>query len=138
MWLVFAGVTLLLVALIVAIAMGSEISTATSALILLACGVISAALVVVSSRSPADRAGSEAGQSTRTTGDWGAGQVSNWVFLADTYAEREEFEYAEKLYRRAAEAGHTRAMSSLGEVLYEMGRDDEAEYFRQRAREAGA
>ncbi|PSL05411.1 hypothetical protein CLV30_104281 [Haloactinopolyspora alba] len=138
MWVVLGGVIVLLAALIVAITIGVEISTGASAGILAACGVISVALIVSSSRLSSNRqAGTD--QSARSSGDPAvSGNVSNWVFLADAYVAREEFESAERLYRRAVEAGHVAALARLGEVLYELGRDDEAEYYRRRAREAGA
>lgn len=136
---VLAGVVLLLAALIVAIAMDVQISTRTSAAILVACGVISVALILTSSRLGGQRRGTDQPVEEPVPGTGPpAGNVSNWMFLADAYMEREEFESAEKLYRRAADAGHVPAMVRLGEVLYEMGRDDEAEHYRQRAREAEA
>ncbi|TDC51454.1 hypothetical protein E1212_11725 [Jiangella ureilytica] len=139
MWIVLAGVVLLLAALIVAIAMDVQISTAASAAILAACGVISAALIISSSRLPVRRAVGPA-QSAHDSGqvtDPSAGNISNWMFLADAYVERREYESAERFYRRAADAGHGPAMARLGEVLYELGRDDEAAYYRDRAREIG-
>lgn len=142
MWIVLAGVVLLLAALIVAIAMDVEISTATSATILAVCGVVSAALVV-GSRALAQQAvvgtvvGTDQSADAAQVSDPSAGNISNWMFLADAYVERQEYESAERFYRRAADAGHTPAMGRLGEVLYELGRDDEAAYYRDRAREHG-
>lgn len=137
MWLVFAGVIVLLIMLIAAIASGVQISTGTSAAILAACGVISVALILSSSRTASGQARG-ADQIQDFSGTDAAGNVANWIFLADAYVEREEFESAEALYRRAADAGHVGAMNNLSEVLYELGRDDEAEYYRRRARDAGA
>ncbi|WP_116949112.1 tetratricopeptide repeat protein [Jiangella endophytica] len=138
MWFVLAGVVLLLAALIVAIAMDVEISTAASATILAVCGVVSAALVV-GSRALAQQpivGTDQSGDSAQVT-DPSAGNISNWMFLADAYVERQEYESAERFYRRASDAGHTPAMARLGEVLYELGRDDEAAYYRDKAREFG-
>lgn len=141
MWIVLAGVVLLLAALIVAIALDMQISTGASAAILVACGVISAALIVSSSRLAAQRrvevaAAAESAQVTdpSTASD---GNISNWMFLADAYVGREEYEPAERFYRRAADAGHGPAVARLGEVLYELGRDDEAAFYRRKARELG-
>lgn len=135
MWIVLAGVVLLLAALIVAIARGVEISAAASAGILVACGLISVTLIVSSSRMITDRGGTDRVQDFSGEGS-AAGNVANWIVLADAHADRQEFEAAEKLYRRAAEAGHVGAMARLSEVLYELGRDEEAEYYRTQAREA--
>lgn len=138
MWIVLAGVVLLLAALIVAIAMDVQISTGASAAILVACGVISAGLIISSSRLPVKRSvGSDQSPDHGQVTDPSAGNISNWMFLADAYVERREYDSAERFYRRAADAGHGPAMSRLGEVLYELGRDDEAAYYRERARELG-
>lgn len=138
MWTVLAGVVLLLAALIVAIAMDVEISTASSATILAVCGLISAALVV-GSRALAQQpvVGTDQPVDSTQVTDPSAGNISNWMFLADAYMERQEFESAERFYRRAADAGHAPAIGRLGEVLYELGRDGEAAYYRDRARELG-
>ncbi|PZF82803.1 hypothetical protein [Jiangella anatolica] len=137
MWLVLAGVVALLAALIVAIARDVQISTAASATILAACGVISGALVVGSRALAQQQAAAEQPVQSDQVSDPSAGTISNWMFLADAYVEREEFESAERFYRRAADAGHGPAMARLGDVLYELGRDDEAAYYRERAREHG-
>ncbi|TDE00512.1 sel1 repeat family protein [Jiangella asiatica] len=138
MWFVLAGVVLLLAALIVAIAMDVQISTRTSAVILAACGVISVALIVGSSRLTGPRRnGTDQSASGGDAGGPAAGTISNWMFLADAYVERGEFEAAEKLYRRAADAGHGPAMTRLGEVLYELGNDEEAAHYRRLAAESG-
>ncbi|MBB5787590.1 tetratricopeptide repeat protein [Jiangella mangrovi] len=138
MWIVLGGVVLLLAALIVAIAMDVQISTGASAAILAACGVISAGLIISSSRLPVKRAvGPDQPAESGQVSDPSAGNISNWMFLADSYVERREYESAERFYRRAADAGHGPAMARLGEVLYELGRDDEAAHYRDRARELG-
>lgn len=137
MWFVLAGVVVLLAALIVAIAMDVQISTATSATILAACGVISAALVVGSRALAQQPVGTDQTADSGRVTDPSAGNISNWMFLADAYAERRELEAAERFYRRAADAGHAPAIARLGEVLYELGRDDEAAYYRDKARELG-
>jgi TPR repeat protein len=137
MWIVLAGVVVLLATLIVAIAMDVQISTAASATILAACGVISAALVVGSRALAQQQVGTDQQIESGPVTDPSAGNLSNWMFLADSYVERGEFESAERFYRRAADAGHGPAMARLGEVLYELGRDDEAAYYRDRARELG-
>ncbi|TDD70471.1 hypothetical protein E1262_09545 [Jiangella aurantiaca] len=137
MWIVLAGVVALLAALIVAIAMDIQISTATSATILAACGVISAALVVGSRALAQQPVRTDQAADSGQVTDPSAGNISNWMFLADAYVERREFESAERFYRRAADAGHVPAMARLGEVLYELGRDDEAAYYRDKARELG-
>jgi TPR repeat protein len=136
MWFVLAGVVVLLAVLIVAIAMDVQISTGASAAILVACGVVSAALIVSSSRLAAQRgAGADQSAESGQVNDPSAGNISNWMFLADRYVARQEYESAERFYRRAADAGHAPAMARLGEVLYELGRDDEAAYYREKARE---
>ena len=136
MWLVLAGVIVLLIALIVAIARGVEISTFTSAGILAACGVIAVALIVTSSRpTTSARSGTDQIESHEGGGTV-PGQVANWMLLADACVQREEFAAAEQLYRRAVENGHVAALSRLSEVLYELGRDDEAAYYRRKAHEA--
>lgn len=138
MSLALAIVVVLLAALIVAIVLDVKVSIQTSAIILVACGAVSVVLILSSSRLTADRNRGINRQSTPSgVVSTDTGQISNWIFLADAYVERAEFESAEKLYRRAANAGHVGAMARLGEVLYELGRDDEAEYYRRRAREAG-
>ncbi|SDT71330.1 hypothetical protein [Jiangella sp. DSM 45060] len=138
MWFVLAGVVVLLAALIVAIAMDVEISTAASATILAVCGVVSAALVV-GSRALAQQpvVGTDQTVDSAQVNDPSAGNISNWMFLADSYVERQEFDSAERFYRRAADAGHGPAMARLSEVLYELGRDDEAAYYREKGREVG-
>lgn len=138
MWLVLAGVVMLLGALIVAIAMDVTISTQTSVAILAVCGVISLALILTGSRRPAGGV-AKVNQPDESAGLVGAdaGTVSNWIFLADAYVERQEFTSAEKLYRRAVEAGHRVAAASLSEVLYELGKDQEADYYKRLAAEAG-
>ncbi|WP_026874346.1 hypothetical protein [Jiangella gansuensis] len=138
MWFVLAGVVVLLAALIVAIAMDVEISTRASAGILAACGVVSVALILSSSKLAAPRRnGTHRYAPTGDADGPAAGTISNWMFLADAYVERGEFAAAEKLYRRAAEAGHSPALARLGEVLYELGRDEEATYYRNLARDIG-
>lgn len=138
MWFVLAGVIVLLIVLIVAIAMGAEISTFTSAGILAACGVIAVALIVTSSR-PAQSAGSGTDQLDGSDGGGTIpGHVANLMILADACVQREEFDRAEQLYRRAVDNGHVPALGPLSEVLYELGRDDEAAYYRRKAQEAGA
>ena len=139
MWLVLAGVVMLLGALIVAIAMDVKISTRTSVAILAVCGVISVALIMTSSRIPVGPVAATIELPDDAAGAIGAddGKISNWIFLADSYVKRQEFESAEKLYRRAVEAGHRPAAASLSEVLYELGRDQEAAFYRQMSAEAG-
>lgn len=138
MWIVLGGVVLLLAALIVAIALDVQVSTGASAAILVACGVISAGLIISSSRLPVQRAvGPDQPAESGEVTDPSAGNISNWMFLADAYVERREYDSAERFYRRAADAGHGPAMARLGEVLYELGRDDEAAYYREKSRELG-
>src|SRR5687768_14266080 len=88
MWIVLGGVVLLLAALIVAIAMDVQISTGASAAILAACGVISAALIISSSRLPVQRPdGPDRSAESGQVNDPSAGNISNWMFLADAYVE---------------------------------------------------
>ncbi|CEP35148.1 Putative uncharacterized protein [Halomonas sp. R57-5] len=51
--------------------------------------------------------------------------------------DTERLNAAEQLYRRAAEAGYPRAMSSLARFLHDQGHDDEAWQWMVRASEAG-